>query len=54
MRLWGNESSGITAIAEQAEAESGEVHGGDEFALANTAARGRGYAPAGQSTGILK
>jgi len=37
------------AIAAKAKAEGGEIHWGDETALTNTDARGRGYAPAGQT-----
>ena len=37
------------AIAEKAWAEGGEIHWGDETALTNTDARGRGYSPAGQT-----
>jgi transposase len=37
------------AIAAKAKAEDGEIHWGDETALTNTDARGRGYAPAGQT-----
>jgi len=35
------------AIEEQAKAEGGEIHWGDETALVNTDVRGRSYAPAG-------
>jgi transposase len=37
------------AIADKAKAEGGEIHWGDETALTNTDARGRGYAPAGKT-----
>ena len=36
-------------IEEQAKAESGEIHWGDETALVNTDVRGRGYAPKGKT-----
>ena len=36
-------------IAEKARAEGGEIHWGDETASVNTDARGRSYAPAGQT-----
>jgi transposase len=37
------------AIEEQAKAEGGEIHWGDETALVNTDVRGRSYAPAGET-----
>jgi transposase len=37
------------AIAAKANAESGEIHWGDETALTNTDVRGRSYAPSGQT-----
>jgi transposase len=37
------------AIADKAKAEGGEIHWGDETALTNTDARGRGYAPVGKT-----
>ena len=37
------------AIETQAKAEGGEIHWGDETALANTDVRGRSYAPVGQT-----
>jgi hypothetical protein len=37
------------AIEEQAKAEGGEIHWGDETALVNTDVRGRCYAPAGET-----
>jgi transposase len=36
-------------IEEQAKAEGGEIHWGDETALVNTDVRGRSYAPAGET-----
>ncbi len=42
------------AIADKAKAEDGEIHWGDETALTNTDARGRGYAPAGQDARELR
>lgn len=36
-------------IEEQAKAEGGEIHWGDETALVNTDVRGRGYAPKGKT-----
>jgi transposase len=37
------------AIEQQARAEGGEIHWGDETALVNTNVRGRSYAPAGKT-----
>lgn len=37
------------AIAQQAKAEGGEIHWGDETALVNTDVRGRSYAPRGKT-----
>lgn len=37
------------AIAEQAKAQGGEIHWGDETALVNTDVRGRSYAPKGKT-----
>ncbi len=40
---------GYPGIAARVKAEGGEIHWGDETALANTNVRGRSYAPKGQT-----
>lgn len=47
VQQWLNEQ--YPAIEEQARAEGGEIHWGDETALVNTDVRGRSYAPKGKT-----
>lgn len=47
VRKWLDED--YPGIARRAKAEGGEIHWGDETALANTDVRGRGYAPKGET-----
>jgi len=47
IQTWLNET--YPAIAERAKDEGAEIHWGDETALVNTDARGRGFAPKGQT-----